>query len=339
MSETALAALQACFQKDVNGRGLDTDPTSLFQAAASDFSAACRSLADAPGPRLAIVTGFYIPHGQPPAAETDGPLGALFLARALTPLGISVVLVTDAFARAALELGLALTGLRKQVPVVTLPSREEAGTLSQSEYAEHVLERTGPLTHLLALERAGPSHFPASVREDEQEAFLAAAPSEYHDRCHNMSGKDISALSSPAHRLFEALDARTDSSVVTLGIGDGGNEIGMGKIPWSWIRKSIRHGDRIACRVATDYLIVAGVSNWGAYGLAAGVRLLRRAPFYPELFDAEQERSLLQSLVERGPLVDGVTGLQTATVDGLPFEQSAEVLAQLGQALAAAVVS
>ena len=35
------------------------------------------------------------------------------------------------------------------------------------------------------------------------------------------------------------------------------------------------NGGLIACRVPADYLIVAGVSNWGAWALGAGVALLR----------------------------------------------------------------
>jgi hypothetical protein len=82
--------------------------------------------------------------------------------------------------------------------------------------------------------------------------------------------------------------------------------------------------------VPTDHLIVAGVSNWGAYGLAAGVRLLRGAPHDPALFDPQRERELLEIMVERGPLVDGVSGQRTATVDGLPFDRYAQVLERIG---------
>jgi hypothetical protein len=34
-------------------------------------------------------------------------------------------------------------------------------------------------------------------------------------------------------------------------------------------------------------------------------------------------------MVKEGPLVDGVTGKQTATVDGLTWEQYAEVLTRI----------
>ena len=55
----------------------------------------------------------------------------------------------------------------------------------------------------------------------------------------------------------------------------------MGKIPWDVIRRNVPNGGLIACRVPTDHLIVAGVSNWGAYALAAGVALLARGETRP----------------------------------------------------------
>ena len=62
---------------------------------------------------LIVVTGFFIPTAQPPCGETDGPLGAVFLARALFPLGVRVVIATDAFCAAAVQAGLNTCGLRK----------------------------------------------------------------------------------------------------------------------------------------------------------------------------------------------------------------------------------
>jgi hypothetical protein len=88
-----------------------------------------------------------------------------------------------------------------------------------------------------------------------------------------------------------------------------------------------------ACRVPAEHLIVAGVSNWGAYALAAGVRLLRGVPHDPDLFDVGRERELLERMVRDGPLVDGKTGQRVVQVDGLPFDRYAEVLDRLGSLL------
>jgi len=316
MNDRVLTALRDLTQEDIGRRGLATDPAcNLLTACAGDFMRACRHIAGTPHPAIAVVTGFYIPHAQPPAGETDGPLGALFLARALVPLGMRVVLVTDAFCARALEVGLAECELAKAVPVVTLPAPAEC--TSSAEYVRHVAEHAGPLTHLIALERVGPSH----VHE--------AIPAEHRDRCHTMRGLDITDKMSPAHLLFEAA-AHMTPAVATIGIGDGGNEIGMGKISRDVIERNIPRGGLVACRVPTDDLIVCGISNWGAYGLAAGVRYLHGQKDGPaDLFDPERERQLLQVMVEQGPLVDGVKGMPSVTVDGIAFDRYGEILRQM----------
>jgi hypothetical protein len=326
VSHPLLTAARDLIQEDVGNRGLRTDPQrNLVTECPGDFESACRSIAETPGATVGVVTGFFIPHGQPPCGETDGPLGALFLARALTALGIGVALLTDAFAERALEVGLAAAGLTKSVPLGTLRAAEGRLSIDWHEWGQ-----TG-FTHLIALERVGPSHTPESVRSQpgstkaDAERFAQEVPGEHHDRCHSMRGRDITEFMAPAHLLFEGARPRT------TGIGDGGNEIGMGKVPWDVIRRNIPRGEKVACRVATDHLIVCGVSNWGAYALGAGVRWLLGAEEHGDLFDVERERELLRVMVEKGPLVDGTTGLPGVTVDGLPFERYAEPLRRLGE--------
>jgi hypothetical protein len=133
---------------------------------------------------------------------------------------------------------------------------------------------------------------------------------------------------SPAHYLFE-MSSRQNPKVVTIGVGDGGNEIGMGKIRWETIRRNIAGGALIACRVPVDHLIVCGISNWGAYALGAGIRLLLGHAPAEGLFDPNRERDLLRIMVEEGPLVDGVLGVPSITVDGLSFERYVEPLERL----------
>jgi hypothetical protein len=325
-------------QEDIGGRGLRADPdVNLINACPDDFAAACRSIAAHPEPAVCIVTGFFIPHGQPPACETDGPLGAVFLARALTGLKIPVLLVADESMKQALEVGLDAAGVGAEshncaTAYIGPPPHDIEWVKSV------VLPEADAWSHLLALERVGPSHTPDSLRAqagadaEMVEEFRRTVPAAEQNRCRSMRGRDISEFTGPAHLLFEQAP-KLSPRVTTIGIGDGGNEIGMGKVPWATILRNIPNGGLIACRVPTDHLIVAGVSNWGAYALAAGVRLLRGAPHDPTLFDVERERELLQVMVERGPLVDGKTGRQEATVDDLPFDRYAEVLRRLGHLL------
>jgi hypothetical protein len=310
MSAVLLDKLRELIQRDVNNRGLDRE---LFGVCRGDFANACRGIAEHPHPSLAIVTGFFIPHAQPPCGETDGPLGAIFLAQAFTSLGISVKLFTDPelYCVRALASGLDACRLLSSVSINTLLVTKYFHTKAKLDIFLRFLRDRMGVTHLIALERAGPGS---------------------DGRCRNMHGRDVTDQNKPAHLLFESA-ARLMPPLCTIGIGDGGNEIGMGKIPPDVIGRNIPHGERIACRVPTDHLIVAGVSNWGAYALAAGVAVLRRQRLPASLFDVERERELLRLMVERGPLVDGVTARQTVTVDGLSFDDYAEPLRRIGELL------
>jgi len=339
MIDAVLDQLRDIVQEDVGKRGLRTNPVcNLVTSTADDFKDTCRNLARHISPGIAIVTGFLIPTADPPAGETDGPLGAVFLARALSALRFRIALVSDAFCIPALKAGVAACGLQGRVAVVPLPAYEEAQRTTPDGYYRGFLRSVAGLSlrHLLAIERVGPSHTreslavqPANCKSSD--AFDAEVPKANRDRCHTMRGIDITEQMSPAHWLFEA--ARRDRFVSTIGIGDGGNEIGMGRIPWDIIRRNIPRGALVACRVPTDQLIVAGVSNWGAYALAAGVHALRGLTPPSELFNPAVERQILEAMVEKGGLVDGVQAKPSVTVDGLTWEQYADVLPRLRAAL------
>lgn len=68
------------------------------------------------------------------------------------------------------------------------------------------------------------------------------------------------------------------SMPVRIGIGDGGNEVGMGKIYNEIVNcDAIKHASEIACVTSCDHLIVCGVSNWGGYGLSTAIAILASA--------------------------------------------------------------
>src|SRR5262245_5504840 len=294
-SEQRIRAIRDAIQCDVGNRGMARDPTdNLLTAFPNDLTDACRSIANHAAPRVGIVTGFMIPTVDPPTGETDGPPGALLLAQALHRHGIPCVLLSDASGHDALWAGLELLNLTQAITLVGLPMDLDPAA---------VFHITRPVTHLIALERSGPSYGFESI------------PPEHRGRNHTMRGRDITDLTAPAHRLFEV-----PRDFVTIGIGDGGNEIGMGRIPYQTICKNIPNGELTACRTAADHLIVAGVSNWGAWALAAGMMSMKGI-MEPELFQASRELRLLERLVEHGPLVDGKKAEKAATVDGLTFEE------------------
>ena len=333
-----LTALEALIRRDPGRRGLCS--TDLEDPLCSgDLAEAGLHLAEE-GAAVAIVTGFWVSHAKPAACETDGPLGALFLASVLNALGIPVWLITDTLGVGALSVGLQAAGLPSDrlvkfpdLPLTTETNGETDVTL-EDWLSDFFCRGPGSeLTHLIAIERVGPSHTVASLqkqtrkREAPVEAFLKQVPPEHQDHYHNMLGYVITEHHAPTHRLFEFISEQ-GLPICTIGIGDGGNEIGMGRILWEEIHRRVSggRGGLVACRVATHYNVIAGTSNWGGYALAAALLWWRRETNLLRPFDRDRELHLLETLVREGPAVDGITGRQEATVDGLPFETYIQAL-------------
>ncbi len=319
MSSELISHFDALIRRDPARRGLISSEEQFGPLCPGHLHAAAAHLAGH-AKCVGIVTGFYIPRGDPPAAETDGPLGSLFLAAAFAQSGIRVVVITDTLCAPAIRAAASMLDF-PQTDVLECPLGSDEWT---SEFWKTSAGRE--LTHLIALERVGPSHtletLTAQSRGGEvpESAFLQSVPSSTWNHCHNMRGEIIDAHTAPLHRLFEASQA-THSDIKKIGIGDGGNEIGMGCVPWEELTRRLQgdHSARIPCRIATDWNIVAGTSNWGGYALAAATLLLRGQIDILHPLTLEHEEKLLKHVVQHGPAVDGVTRLREPTVDGLPF--------------------
>jgi hypothetical protein len=136
----------------------------------------------------------------------------------------------------------------------------------------------------------------------------------------NMRNVDITQWTEPFDEMFKTARPR---GVGTIGIGDGGNEIGMGKV-------HARISSRLpgACVVATDTLIATGVSNWGGWALAMALLQSRSFPLphAPEFFND------LIHCVDAGA-VDGITGRREPTVDQLPWNVHEKKIEQMRQHL------
>ena len=281
------------------------------------------------GRRVVIVTGFYIPAGDPPAAETDGPPGALVLAQTLLALGIeaefSPTRIVSAPSPPPPELRLPDRTARAIAAAASTGTQDTARQSWRSEFLRN--ESRQNLSHLIAIERVGPSHTadslarqPAHRRDSPCNGLSTGFPCEQRDCCHNMRGENIDRFAGDLHRLFEEI-SEVQPGVKTIGIGDGANEIGMGAVPWEELERRLsgEQSARVPCRIATDWNIVAGTSNWGGYALAAAVALLRGQIAAVAPFDSRQQQTVLEAMVEHGPAVDGVTKRREPTVDGLPF--------------------
>jgi len=275
----AVDRIEALIQEEV-GRNIG----GLFAATTGGLRQAASALAREPAASVGIITGFYVPLGSPPAAETDGPVGAAMLAGAFHRIGVACRLVTDEPCR-----GTCAAALRgSEIPLDVVPL---GGTVDEVV----ARWRAVGVTHVISIERCGRS--------------ADGAP-------RNMRGEDISAFTTPLDDLFLADPWRR------IAIGDGGNEIGMGSLPASLIGEFVAHGEKIACATPADHLIVAGVSNWGAYALIGALAVLCedwRAVLI-DCLDAARDEAILRAMVDDGPAVDGVTRQRTLTVDSLPME-------------------
>ncbi|NXY01484.1 GLUCM protein, partial [Pteruthius melanotis] len=275
---------------------------------------ACLALSHAGS--VLITTGFPTHFTHEPPEENDGPPGALAIAAMLQALEKQVAIVTDQRAmdlnKKIMEEAVQLGILKKPVPLLSY-QRESADSALM-----FLCENGDPgrprFDHLIAIERAG----------------MAADGNYYNARKVN-----IKHLVDPIDELF--LAAQTIPGVTTTGVGDGGNELGMGKVKDA-VKKHIKNGDVIACDVEADFTVVAGVSNWGGYAIACALsvlrsceihdRYLRRAVGFPRtpsrrlwmpaLPSVTKEEKLLKALVQLG-VRSGKTASLEMEVDGLPF--------------------
>ncbi len=331
--------LEEIITQDIGGRGLAVDPRdNLVTRCRGNLHRAARHLAGE-GHEVAIVTGFFVSRAERPAIETDGPCGAIALAWVLGRLGLRATLVTDPLGESVVRAGLRAADIADaSVDLVVFPfetddpddpdraSNELAASRRSLRFAESFYRHGAGqrLTHLVSVERAGPSH-----RADAQ-----GPRAEHANQVHNFRGEIITAQTAKLHLLFEFI-AENHLSIRTIGIGDGGNEIGMGSIPRDVIHANIPSGlgARVACRIASDWTIACGVSNWGAYALGTAVAWLRgRSDILAEWSD-EREQAVLTALVASGA-VDGVTARREPSVDGLPLKQHLAIWQQIRLAVA-----
>ncbi|MEQ9237617.1 glutamate cyclase domain-containing protein [Coleofasciculus sp. E2-BRE-01] len=294
------------------GRDVGHGIQPLVQAAKGGLLGAARSIAEHPSPHVAIITGFFIPHGTPPAAENDGPIGCAHLAAGLQRVGVPVRLVTDPLCLNAVQTAARAAGIPANLPYDVVPvDAASAEDPSVSSIVKFWQSSEPPVSHVIAIERAGPSS-DGTVR--------------------NINGDDITAHTAPLHLLF------TLNDIISIGIGDLGNELGMATLSHELIAKTIKHGERIACDIPCDYPIMCGVSNWGAIGLLIALALLRYdwKSKLTEGLTLDIDKHILTTLVNEGAAIDGDTGLPGFTIETFPWEFHGNVLTEL---LAAAGLS
>jgi len=240
--------------------------------------------------KVGIVTGatdaVNFPNG-----ESDGPLGAAALARALDRLGFDVTIYTESLAVMGVQEMEKI--LKTDVPVVAfegLDAREQFHEIAQK--LDICL-----FTEKLGMNEKGVQHSVTGRARTGNRAYVDWIAWEM-----NELGK------------------------TTIGIGDGGNEIGFGKV-FMAARKLILHGEECVCgcgggiitRTATTYLYPVSISNWGCYALCAALAIAVKDPSL--VVQPEEEDAMLRRCCEI-ELCDGGSGKPIYAIDGVSGEVS-----------------
>lgn len=140
-------------------------------------------------------------------------------------------------------------------------------------------------------------------------------------RYYNMRGEDISNCTAP---LDGIAGLAMEKDIPVLAIGDGGNEAGMACL-MPRMGEALPEFRRFLSTVPSTVAVPVDVSNWGAYALACllSCRVGKWLGHSPE-----EERAMLEAMVAAGA-VDGVTGRNELSVDGLGISEHMKVVEKL----------
>lgn len=219
-------------------------------------------------------------------AETDGPLGTEVLALAMKELGYDPIILTDQLCEGYFE----LAGLEVRY----------APFNADRAYFEQLLQEDHPMG-LISIERCG---------LNSQNDYA------------NMRGVSIKEHTAPIDLIF---DLALERGIPTWGVGDGGNEIGMGNLKDIITEKL----SLVPCVNRVDHLVIATVSNWGAFGITAYLQKLAGTPVLPSY---ESMKDYLEKTISMGS-IDGVNKVHTCTVDGFSPEIEKEIVDALHASL------
>lgn len=270
-----------------------------------------------PGDIVMILTGFVIANWNKP--ETDGPIGAAALARSLD-LGLNalpVILCEDSIVENVVR------------------TCNAAGLIACQDLQE--ARRGGRGRKVLV------QGFPIDSQEAQREAIrlldmlqpkavLAVERPGWNEKRvhHSGMGYDISSVTAKLDYLF--LEAQ-NRGIYTVGIGDLGNEMGMGYVKES-VKENIPGAEQCLCScqggiasdVSADVGIICNISNWGAYGVCACLAAL--AGDHEVLHDPKTELRMISECVNAGAL-DPVSGMLRPYVDGEPDVIHAHIIEML----------
>ena len=268
------------------------------------------------GDSVIIATGagdpVALPHG-----ETDGPLGAAALARTIDlAFGAKPILIGEERSMPSTRMCTEAAGLMivdeelfVQRTGLAMAYDYPLGPKEGRKMAEWLIDHHKPKV-IITVEKAGPSK---------------------GGKCHSITGKgrslDIMA------NVWELTDLAMEKGIPVIGIGDGGNEIGFGKIydavcaiqPWG-AKCKCPCNSGVATVSSADILVSAAVSNWGAYGICAMLAIMLKNENL--LHDTLCEYRMLDASLRAGAQ-DGSYTTLVPCVDGISLESNKAIITLL----------
>lgn len=164
---------------------------------------------------------------------------------------------------------------------------------------------------------------PASLKERAPDGiiFVERLGRAADGRYYNFKKQDISEWTAPLDALA---DEAAGLGIHTIGIGDGGNEAGMGNF---YAELCALLPGYAACLsvVRAEFALTADVSNWGAYALAEALSFVwgvRRG------IEPGEETKMLEAAARAGA-ADGISGRCETSVDGFCAAALEQKIAEL----------
>jgi D-glutamate cyclase len=231
--------------------------------------------------RVAIVTGIYSPQHFP-VGEVDGPTGGAVLARALEMLGHEVHFLAEDQIRGPFE------GLKHRL-------RLNAAFRSTSGLSREIVRGWADEYDIaVAIEKLGRA-------ADGRRYSIQGTP------------MDIDGDS----YIDDMFLAMNENGKLTIGIGDGGNEIGHGRI-YDTVVALHPKGAVVATVTPAKYVYPVSVSNFGAYALCAALALQTGRPEL--MVEGATVRTLITTVTTLGQLDGSTVDPHYIGDDGVPID-------------------
>lgn len=242
-----------------------------------------------PGSKVCIFTGAQDPSHYP-KGENDGPLGAVVVARALEQLGHHCTIFSEEAVVAGIKGIGDCIGYKVDAQALSLEPCAQYDQIANDYDIFFSTEKQG-------MNSKGIPH-------------TVSGTSRAGERC----------------KVDLICNAMRKQGKLTIGVGDGGNEIGFGKI-YKETCALIKDSDKCRCGcgggiitvTATDLLYPVAISNWGCYAIVAalaicsGKKELALTPL--------EEHEMLKNSIKL-ELGDGGSGKYYYAVDGVSGEAS-----------------